>query len=494
MYLLIIFYNIRYYTYLVSAVIEKKPTTEVYIKKSEIFNMKLTVTDILAMFPIAPANMPTIGTDQQPPTHHSIKTFKDKLYLQAIAIPTQEGDTTLGHIYQVLTDAEYIEISDTKRAFPIPDNPGVTPAPPMHTSIEEEDDPDNEEAEPILTEVTTIIAKPSAAAYADATRKHDMKINAYNIHRNTETQLLNMIINSVAETYIQELEHPITKYSKIKPLDLLKHLEKEYGTISSDALAENYKLMISPWHSPMSIESMFHRLEKCREFAKQGGETIDDAHVMRIALGLISDTDLYRTPVKTWKTEHTDTATYKKLKQFFTKHARYLAENPTQAGLTTSTAGLANAVHTTPNIQEQVIHAMDSYLLDYQEPKQETNIAPSANAVTTNDDIKALLLAIQNSNSNNNSTSTRSSTNNNNSNRSKTKSTSTKLPAQGLDDNGLPITYCWTHGITHNLQHTSKTCQRPAENHKEAATLTNKLGGSTNKCAPRTTTTTNTRA
>ena len=62
--------------------------------------MKITVTDIIAMFPIAPANMPTIGTDQQPPTHHSIKTFKDKLYSQAIAIPTQEGDTTLGHIYQ----------------------------------------------------------------------------------------------------------------------------------------------------------------------------------------------------------------------------------------------------------------------------------------------------------------------------------------------------------------------------------------------------------
>jgi hypothetical protein len=31
MYLLIIFYNIRYYTYLVSAVIEKKPTTEVFL-------------------------------------------------------------------------------------------------------------------------------------------------------------------------------------------------------------------------------------------------------------------------------------------------------------------------------------------------------------------------------------------------------------------------------------------------------------------------------
>ena len=77
--------------------------------------MKLTITDIIALFPIAPSNMPGIGTEQPPPTHHSIKHFKDKLYLQAIAIPTQEGDATLGHIYQVLTDNEYVEISHNKK-------------------------------------------------------------------------------------------------------------------------------------------------------------------------------------------------------------------------------------------------------------------------------------------------------------------------------------------------------------------------------------------
>ena len=97
--------------------------------------MKITVTDIIAMFPIAPANMPTIGTYQQPPTRHSIKTFKDKLYSQAIAIPTQEGDTTLGRIYQVLTEAQYIEIPDTNKAFPVPENPGSTIAPPMKINL-----------------------------------------------------------------------------------------------------------------------------------------------------------------------------------------------------------------------------------------------------------------------------------------------------------------------------------------------------------------------
>ena len=138
---------------------------------------------------------------------------------------------------------------------------------------------------------------------------------------------------------------------------------------------------------------------------------------------------------------------------------------------------------------------MDQYLLDYPDPQQEPNFTPSnitsANAVTTsNDDIKALLLALQNNNDSNTTNN-----NNNTTKNTKRKSPPKKLPAQGLDENGLPITYCWTHGITHNLQHTSQTCQRPAENHNKAATLNNKLGGSTNKCAPRpSSTSTNTRA
>eukprot|EP00978_Attheya_sp_CCMP212_P009753 scaffold23207_cov51-Attheya_sp.AAC.1 len=39
--------------------------------------------------------------------------------------------------------------------------------------------------------------------------------------------------------------------------------------------------------------------------------------------------------------------------------------------------------------------------------------------------------------------------------------------------------YCWTHGTSNNSQHNSTTCQHPAENHQSAATVANKMGGST---------------
>jgi hypothetical protein len=43
---------------------------------------------------------------------------------------------------------------------------------------------------------------------------------------------------------------------------------------------------------------------------------------------------------------------------------------------------------------------------------------------------------------------------------------------------GGPLTYCWTHGLSNNVEHTSETCQRRSPGHLEAATATNRLGGS----------------
>jgi len=52
--------------------------------------------------------------------------------------------------------------------------------------------------------------------------------------------------------------------------------------------------------------------------------------------------------------------------------------------------------------------------------------------------------------------------------------------SQGTNTAGKSITYCFTHGITQNLQHNSKTCARKCDGHKDNATLNNKMGGSTN--------------
>ena len=50
------------------------------------------------------------------------------------------------------------------------------------------------------------------------------------------------------------------------------------------------------------------------------------------------------------------------------------------------------------------------------------------------------------------------------------------LLAQGLDGEGIPIMYCWSHSTTRNLNHTSATCSHKKEGHKDNATIQNKMG------------------
>jgi hypothetical protein len=43
--------------------------------------------------------------------------------------------------------------------------------------------------------------------------------------------------------------------------------------------------------------------------------------------------------------------------------------------------------------------------------------------------------------------------------------------------NGIPLFYCWSHGLSKTSQHTSKTCNNQSEGHCADATIENRLGG-----------------
>ena len=55
------------------------------------------------------------------------------------------------------------------------------------------------------------------------------------------------------------------------------------------------------------------------------------------------------------------------------------------------------------------------------------------------------------------------------------------LISQEHDVNGVPITYCWSHGITSNLRQIRKSFKRQKEGHKSNATYQNQMGGSTER-------------
>jgi hypothetical protein len=56
--------------------------------------------------------------------------------------------------------------------------------------------------------------------------------------------------------------------------------------------------------------------------------------------------------------------------------------------------------------------------------------------------------------------------------------TNTPRDTTSFHCNGIPLFYCWTHGLNRNPAHTSATCSHPSDGHKTAATLDQRMGGS----------------
>ena len=56
-----------------------------------------------------------------------------------------------------------------------------------------------------------------------------------------------------------------------------------------------------------------------------------------------------------------------------------------------------------------------------------------------------------------------------------------KEKAQAIID-GVPVTYCYTHGVTSNLNHHSGSCQRRCKGHDKTATFDDRKGGSNATC------------
>jgi hypothetical protein len=68
------------------------------------------------------------------------------------------------------------------------------------------------------------------------------------------------------------------------------------------------------------------------------------------------------------------------------------------------------------------------------------------------------------------------------------KATVTTMPKEKSDTvvaDNAPLSYCWTHGSSKNVKHTSKTCENKAEGHDDDATMKDKKGGSTKVWGPK---------
>jgi hypothetical protein len=289
-----------------------------------------------------------------------------------------------------------------------------------------------------------------------------------------------MIVNSCPDKYLTTLKDPITKFCRCTPLQLLQHLCHEYGTISSQDLTSNYTAMTAQWNPPTPIEDLFLQLHDGQEFAADGNESISDSQLLRLYYNNVNNTGLFNDALKVWRAKAQIDKTYPLFCTYMTSEHKDHMKNQ----LTSSGAGYSanNVSVITDIVHKQLEHFVNQMPIFQQDTEQQTNDENSnpnvpppaqANAALTTTDIKELFKTMMGEFKPLNPVNKR-------------RNASYKpLVAQGKDNDGHKITCCWSQGITTNLRHTSKSCNRQKEGHKTESTLQNKMNGTTERCQPR---------
>ena len=284
------------------------------------------------------------------------------------------------------------------------------------------------------------------------------------------------------------------------PLELMTHLWAQYhaGKFSAKDLTSNWARMNAQWTPPTAIENLFKQLLDGQIFARQGGETISDSQFLRLGYDLVLATGLFEMSCREWRLKLPAEKTLRNFQVFFTDADADRRDNNQTA---------ANAGYSANVIQDLIHNEINNIIAEHtiEEPPQSKPAVPflpiapsqeSANASLTIDQVCTLLQELmpqqqsqQRTRSNGNCTSLPRINNNRCSSTNNNTRGGAGGPqiAQGYDANGTAVSYCWTHGITTNLNHTSHTCTRQSEGHKHGATFAHHMNGSNERQGPSTT-------
>ena len=261
----------------------------------------------------------------------------------------------------------------------------------------------------------------------ETNRAHLVAKSNYEKYHDTDNALKTLLLAACPDLYLEPLKQPFIGYGGRTTLDLLAHLWVSYGKIEPSQLIENENRMKAPWHPTEPIEKLFSQLKTTYEFALFGNAGITEITVVRCGYKIISDTGLFKIELREWRAKPDADLTLVNFYAFFK------AANIDRLATTTDGGFHNGNVTSTPNL--------------------------AATAAT--DEIAALKLQVAQL--------------------TKLVKTKTKRNPPTVPNDGTPpaTTYCWTHGTSKNIQHTSKTCKFKATGHKEDATEENKMGGST---------------
>ncbi len=388
--------------------------------------MTTSVEKLVESFPHP--HMPAI---EGPPNYETITDITRLLNANAASIHSELGGGNYGHLALTISAASYATLSPV--AFVPPANPGTTPViPPLDT----------------------------AAIIGQTVREHDESLRLWRQYNNVNAALKQQLINAINNICIQTLQDRHTGFANVSTCELIEHLLRAYGNITPTDLAENDTRFKTAYDPSEPIETLYSQLEDAMDYANAGDNAYTANQIVSNAYTLVFNTGMFPEACRDWRKLPAIDKTWTTFKIDFAEACRdcRLSQATTQT----------NGFHSANN-------AMDSFVTDTADA-----FANLATATASDRKLMADLAA-----SNQTLLAQLASKDNDISKLQAQLATCNARTPAGRDNPSRPRprryhnnNYCWTHGWDVHDNHTSLTCNRQADGHKQAATHSNTMSGS----------------
>jgi hypothetical protein len=205
------------------------------------------------------------------PTASTLELLQQELSANAISVPSARGNGSLGHYALVVSNAKYVLAEAV--AFDPPVSPGVAPVhPPQGTAAQ-------------ITEIN---------------RQFLADQREYHLYSSTEAKLKQQLLMAVPNTYTNALKDKFVGFANVTTLQILTHLNTDYGAITTDDLDANMKLLHKEWSPAHPIEDLFEQIWSCREFAINN-DPISEQTAVRAALANLEASGLFGDAIRDWR-------------------------------------------------------------------------------------------------------------------------------------------------------------------------------------------------
>lgn len=213
-----------------------------------------------------------------PPTYETIYELHQKINANAASILSTLGRDASGHLGLTLSDAWYFQ--ETGIHYTLPVHPGATP---------------------VIAAGTNALSKRNERA------THIVELRTFNQHVSVSNALTQNIVKAIDEIYLGGVKNSLTGYLSVTSFQMIQHLYRTKGKITSKQLESNTQWMNENWNpNKTPMDSHTNKIKICAELVDAAEEPYYDTQMIRYLYTTIKATGKFTQASKEWrlKLEH----------------------------------------------------------------------------------------------------------------------------------------------------------------------------------------------